>query len=225
MKDLNAVSANRLNKFLECPFKLALYNFEVEGRPTDDKFLKCGLAVHKWIEDIIARDGVGSNGKKNGADWYFDEYEVPEELRGRFNTCVTTATEKLFPKYGKVEAEKVLQMYFENGSMLKVEARADLIDEEGVIWDWKTGKELNKPEYILQGQLYCHVFGSDKCIFISLLTGEEFEIKSPPEGYIRKLLQKYHESVKEGNLPKKSKYDDACIKRCEYYNICLNMEV
>jgi len=217
MKNIHRCSANRLNKFLECPFKLALYNFGIEGRPTDDKYLKCGKAIHAWIEDSIISESPIS------PEDYFYEHEVPDELRERYDTCISTVDSKgIFGWKGEVEAEKTLQMYFEDGGLLEVEARADLIRDNGVIYDWKTGKELNKPEYILQGQLYCHVFGLDKCIFISLLTGDELEIKAPPNATIRKLLNTYKNAVNDGNLPKKAKMDDQCVKWCEYYDICNN---
>jgi len=221
MKNLQRCSANRLNKFLECRFKLALYNFEVEGRQTDDKFLKCGLAVHDWIECVLE-----SKDKALSSEMFFEKYSVPEELRTRFETCCKTFLEK-HEKYnfeGEVEAEKVLQIHFDDGNRIDLETRADLIDTSRVGWDWKTGKTVNKPEYILQGQLYCYAFALEKVIFLSLLSGEELVIKAPPEGYIKKILKEYATAVKSGDLPMKPKFDDSCIRWCEYYDICSQLK-
>jgi len=219
VKNLQRCSANRLNKFLECPFKLALYNFGVEGRPTDDKFLKCGQAIHAWIEESIKCKYPIT------PEDYFCLYEVPEELRDRFDKCVSTVDAKgILGWKGQVEAEKIMQIYFEDGGYIELEARADFINDKDVGYDWKTGKELNKSEYVLQAQLYCYVFALPKVIFISLLTGEELEIKAPPEGYIKKIIKKYMNAVKEGNLPRKAKFDEQCQKWCEYYEICREVE-
>jgi len=191
----------------------------VEGRPTDDKFLKCGQAIHAWIEESIKCKYPLT------PEDYFCLYEVPEELRDRFDKCVSTVDAKgILGWKGQVEAEKIMQIYFEDGGYIELEARADFINDKDVGYDWKTGKELNKSEYVLQMQIYCYAFGLEKAILISLLSGTEMEVKVAPEGYIKKLLYTYHTAVVTGDLPRKKRMDEDCEKWCPYYFICLDCE-
>lgn len=151
---------------------------------------------------------------------YALESEVPEEMMDVFNTCVKNG--EYFNQFvGKGVPEKTIHYKFTTpkGRNVDLEARIDLITDDA-IWDYKTGKHADKPEYKLQGQLYHFATQNYYPVvrFISLQTNEIYEVEHPPKDYIPKLADKYIDAIEENNYP--AKQGNLCEKWCPYYRYC-----
>lgn len=204
------VSANRINSYLQCPLKLS-YRFQ--GYPTgpvEEKFIRNGLAVHNFLEDRV-------KGVIKEPQFYWDEQQVPEEMRSVFDTCIKNA-EQFFDCGGKTEETILKHFVTPKGRKVVLEARIDLQTDD-CIWDYKTGKHVDKDEYRLQAHIYHYAtdFKYDVAKFISLQTNEIMEVKQPPKDYIPKLCDKYIDALEDNNLPKKQ---SRLCDYCEYDAYC-----
>ena len=215
------LSAHRLNMWLQCPYKLYMYLEQYPTGPTDRKYIDNGSAVHQYLEDrmkYIEKD----------PEEYFKEYKVPEEMRPIFNTCIKNS-EQFFKYIGEGIPEKVVHKIFQTpkGRRVDLEARIDLIADD-TIFDYKTGKHVEKPEYKIQGMLYIFALNGyyPKAKFVSLQTNEVYEVSAPPENYIEKLCDKYIDTIESNEFPKKASplcdwcdLKEYCIGKLQYVYI------
>lgn len=215
------LSANRLNLWIQCPQKLYMYLNHYPKGPTDTKYLDNGSAVHKYLEDrmkYIEKD----------PEEYFKEFNVTEEMRPTFVTCIKNS-EQFFKYIGEGIPEKTIHKIFTTpkGRKVDLEARIDLLADD-TIFDYKTGKHVEKPEYKIQGMLY--IFALDgyysKAKFVSLQTNEVYEVGAPPENYIEKLCDRYIDTIENNDFPKKMSplcdwcdYDPYCRGKLQYIYI------
>ena len=181
--------------------------------PTDRKYIDNGSAVHQYLEDrmkYIEKD----------PEEYFKDYKVPEEMRPIFNTCIKNS-EQFFKYIGEGIPEKVVHKIFQTpkGRRVDLEARIDLIADD-TIFDYKTGKHVEKPEYKIQGMLYIFALNGyyPKAKFVSLQTNEVYEVSAPPENYIEKLCDKYIDTIESNEFPKKA---SPLCSYCEHERYCI----
>lgn len=215
------LSAHRLNMWLQCPYKLYMYLEQYPTGPTDRKYIDNGSAVHKYLEDRM------KSIEKNPEE-YFRDFKVPEEMRPIFNTCIKNS-EQFFKYIGEGIPEKIVHKIFQTpkGRRVDLEARIDLIADD-TIFDYKTGKHVEKPEYKIQGMLYIFALNGyyPKAKFVSLQTNEVYEVSAPPENYIEKLCDKYIDTIESNEFPKKASplcsycdLKDYCIGKLQYVYI------
>ena len=206
-------SAHRANMWLECPRKFYCYLNHYPTGPVETKYINTGLAVHDLLEDrvkSIIRDPME----------YAREHNVIDEMMDTFNLCVKNGEQ--FYKYAGIGIpERTIHCKFTTpkGRRVDLEARIDLI-ADNAIWDYKTGKKADKPEYKLQGQLYHFAtqFAYPVAKFISLQTGDIYEVEQPPKDFIPKLADRYIDSIENNDYPAKQSY--LCEKWCPYYRYC-----
>ena len=215
------LSAHRLNMWLQCPYKLYMYLEQYPTGPTDRKYIDNGSAVHKYLEDRM-------KSIEKDPEEYFKDFKVPEEMRPIFNTCIKNS-EQFFKYIGEGIPEKIVHKIFQTpkGRRVDLEARIDLIADD-TIFDYKTGKHVEKPEYKMQGMLYIFALNGyyPKAKFVSLQTNEVYEVSAPPENYIEKLCDKYIDTIESNEFPKKSSplcdwcdLKDYCIGKLQYVYI------
>lgn len=212
-----ALSANKLNIFNSCPFHYYLYATHQDGAIEDTKYITCGQAVHQYMEDK-------NNGCAQSPEYYFDKWEVPEEMRERFNTCIENAEEFLHLK-GTSELTETTMFDTPKGRHINLSSRIDLqcedADVEGanpkLVIDWKTGRTLSKPEYLLQMQVYRFVRNFEyDAMLVSLLTGEKKVISKSPKNYIPNMCDKLIDAVENNEFPRV--YNSVtCPRFCPYY--------
>lgn len=199
------LSANKLNMWLGCPLKLHMYLERYPTGPVDTKYIDLGNAVHHFIE------GRMGNETKDAWD-YFKEEGVLDEFKEDFADCIKTA-EPYLALAGKAIPEKTIHKIFDTpkGRRIDLEARIDLICDD-TIYDWKTSKDIDKPEYRLQGQVY-H-FATDfiypNVKFVKMRDGKILEIPAPPKDYIPKLCDTYCDCLESGDFRRKQ------TRLCEY---------
>lgn len=204
------ISANRLNQWLSCPLKIS-YRFQgYPIGPVEEKYIRQGLAVHNFLEDRV-------KGIIKEPEFYWNEQQVPEEMRDTFNLCIKNA-EQFFDCGGKTEETILKHFTTPKGRKVVLEARIDLQTDKEIV-DYKTGKHVDKDEYRLQGQIYLFSkdFKYETAKFISLQTNEVMIVKQPPKDYIPKLCDKYIDAFEEGNFPRKM---SRLCDYCEYDSYC-----
>ena len=186
--------------------------------PTDRKYLDNGSAVHQYLEDrmkYIEKD----------PQQYFVDFNVPAEMKEVFDKCIKNA-EQFFKYIGEGIPEKTVHKVFTTpkGRRVDLEARIDLL-ADNTIFDYKTGKHVEKPEYKLQGMLYIFALEGyyPKAKFVSLQTNEVYEVGAPPENYIEKLCDRYIDTIENNDFPKKMsplcdwcEYDPYCRGKLQY---------
>lgn len=186
--------------------------------PTDRKYLDNGSAVHQYLEDrmkYIEKD----------PQQYFVDFNVPAEMKEVFDKCIKNA-EQFFKYIGEGIPEKTVHKVFTTpkGRRVDLEARIDLL-ADNTIFDYKTGKHVEKPEYKLQGMLYIFALEGyyPKAKFVSLQTNEVYEVGAPPENYIEKLCDRYIDTIENNEFPKKMsplcdwcEYDPYCRGKLQY---------
>ena len=156
---------------------------------------------------------------------YFIDFNVPMEMKPVFDKCIKNA-EQFFKYIGEGIPERTIHKVFNTpkGRRVNLEARIDLL-ADNTIFDYKTGKHVDKPEYKLQGQIY--IFALDGYYpvakFVSLQTNDVYEVKAPPEDYIPKLCDKYIDTIENNEYPKKMgplcdwcDYKEYCIGKLQY---------
>ena len=150
---------------------------------------------------------------------YAEKHNVPEDMMDTFNICVENAEQ--FYKYAGIGIpEKVIYKDFTTpkGREIRLQARIDLI-ADNAIWDYKTGKKVDKDEYKLQGQIYHYATENYYPIakFISLQTNDVLEVEPPPMEYIPKLCDRYVDELEKGTFPKK---ETRLCDWCSYKEWC-----
>lgn len=214
-KDTYHISANKLNIGNQCPFKLYLYLARHKTGDKDLKYINAGLAVHDYMDDLL-------KGKAMTPFDYVAKRRVPDDTLERAMKSMENGFNFLVNEDGTVKkgkGEETIKKKFTTPKGRKVifEARIDLIDEdEGFIVDYKTGKTINKPEYILQ--MHGYRFVKDYALpakIISLLTNKEIIIEETPLNFIEDECDKYIDMIENRDFPKKPHY---LCRYCEYYN-------
>lgn len=206
------LSANRLNLWQQCPYKLFMYLNHYPTGPKERKYIDNGSAVHKYLEDRMKYI------EKDPSE-YFTEFNVPAEMKPTFDTCIKNS-EQFFKYIGEGIPEKTIHKIFTTpkGRRIDLEARIDLLVDD-TIYDYKTGKHVEKPEYKLQGMLY--IFALDNYYksakFVSLQTNEVYEVNAPPEGYIEKLCDRYVDALEDNEFPKKV---NKLCSYCDFEQYC-----
>lgn len=208
-----AMSANKLNIFLECPRKLYLYLTHQDSGDTDTKYIDAGQAVHAYMEDH-------ANGIDQPIETYLERYNVLEEMYPRVKQCISHAQTYLSLK-GTPELTEYTEFDTPKGRHIKLMSRIDLqCDEKKLVIDWKTGKTIDKPEYRLQMQVYRFVRNFEyDAMLVSLLTGEELVISKSPKDYIPKMCDKYIDCIENNEFEPVP--NPNCSRFCPYYdNYC-----
>lgn len=206
------ISANRLNMFNACPKKLGMYLANYPVGPVEVKYINTGLAVHDLQEDRV-------KGIVKPPEDYMKSRNVPDDMVDTFWTCVETG--KKFYDCGGIPEKTIIKHFVTpKGRKVRLEARLDLIADNS-IWDYKTGKHADKPEYKLQGQVYHFAteFAYEKAKFISLQTGEIYEVPQPPKTYIPALCDRYIDTIESNEFVKKQ--TRLCEQYCDYYRWCM----
>lgn len=212
------MSAHRMNLFLQCPYKLYMYLNQYPTGPTERKYIDNGSAVHQYLEDKMRY-------KEKSPNDYFVEFNVPMDMKPIFDTCIKNA-EQFFKYIGEGIPERVVHKVFQTpkGRRVDLEARIDLLADD-TIFDYKTGKHVDKPEYKLQGMIYIFALNGyyPKAKFVSLQTNDVYEVSAPPENYIEKLCDKYIDTIEENEYPKKASplcdwcsYKEYCTGKLQY---------
>ena len=206
------MSAHRMNLFLQCPYKLYMYLNQYPTGPIERKYIDNGSAVHQYLEDRMKYIEKSPND-------YFVEFNVPMDMKPIFDTCIKNA-EQFFKYIGEGIPERVVHKVFQTpkGRRVDLEARIDLLADE-TIFDYKTGKHVEKPEYKLQGMIYIFALNGyyPKAKFVSLQTNDVYEVSAPPENYIEKLCDKYIDAIEENEYPKKA---SPLCDWCDYKEYC-----
>lgn len=214
-KEKYHISANKLNMGRQCPFKLYLYLARHKTGDKDLKYINAGLAVHDFMDDLL-------KGKDMPMFDYIAKRRVPDETLERAMTSMENGYKFLVKEDGNIKkgkGEETIKKKFTTpkGRKVTFEARIDLIDEEdGFIVDYKTGKTINKPEYVLQ--MHGYRFAKDYIYpakIISLLTNKELIIEETPLNFIEDACDEYIDMIENRDFPRKPHY---LCKYCEYYN-------
>ena len=209
------LSANKLNICNDCPFKLYLYLTHQPNGDVDTTYIDAGNAVHNYMEDHLSGGG-------EDAEYYMDKYNVKEEMYERVNTCVKTGEQYLSLK-GSPELTEFTEFTTPKGRKIKLQSRIDFLAEnatfdglkEKTIIDWKTGREVDKDEYRLQGHVYKFVHPDYDVAFVSLLSGKTLTLKKSPKNYIPNMCDKYVDTIENSNFKRNIK--PTCSRFCPYY--------
>lgn len=209
------ISANKLNIFSSCPYKLYLYLSHQPNGDIDTTYIDAGNAVHNYMEDHL--NGVGED-----SDFYKEKYSVKEEMNARVDTCIKTGQQYLSLK-GQPELTEYTEFETPKGRKIKLQSRIDFLAEnakfeglkEKVIIDWKTGKSVDKDEYRLQGHVYKFVHPDYDVAFISLLSGDTLTLKRSPKNYIPNMCDRYVDCIEKNEF--KRNMTPLCNRFCPYY--------
>ena len=213
------ISANRLYIFMSCPKKLILYLTHQDDGDTDTKYIDAGQAIHDYMEHHFNGDDVP-------IEDLIEKHGVIDEMVPRVMTCVEHA-EKYLSLKGTPEMAEEKVFTTPKGRTVNMVYRIDLqcedadIDGVGkkVVIDWKSGKDVNKPEYILQMQVYRFVrdFKYD-ALLVSLLTGATLPVTKSAEDYIPKLCDRYIDAIESLEFDANPQY---LCRYCPYHdNFC-----
>lgn len=210
------VSANKLNIFSDCPMKLYYYLSHQPNGDVDTTYIDAGNAVHKYMEDHLSNEG------EDDIDYYMEKFGVKEEMRDRVNTCIKTG-EKYLSLKGSPELTEFTEFTTPKGRKIKLQSRIDFLAEnatfeglkEKTIIDWKTGREVDKDEYRLQGHVYKYVHPDYDVAFVSLLSGKILTLKRSPKDYIPKLCDRYVDAIENNKFERNMK--PTCSRFCPYY--------
>lgn len=209
------LSANKLNIFSSCPYKLYLYLSHQPNGDVDTTYIDAGNAVHNYMEDHL-------NGKGEDAEYYMDKYDVKSEMNDRVNQCIEHGQKYLSLK-GTPELTEYTEFKTPKGRDIKLQSRIDFLAEnanfeglkEKVIIDWKTGKSVDKDEYRLQGHVYKFVHPDYDVAFVSLLSEDLMTLKRSPKNYIPNLCDKYVDCIENSDF--KRCVTPLCSRFCPYY--------
>ena len=209
------LSANKLNIFNTCSYKLYLYLSHQPNGDVDTTYIDAGNAVHNYMEDHL-------NGEGEDIEFYKEKYGVKEEMNERVNTCIETGQQYLSLK-GSPEITEYTEFDTPKGRKIKLQSRIDFLAEdakfeglkEKVIIDWKTGKSVDKDEYRLQGHVYKFVHPDYDVAFVSLLSGDTLTLKKSPKNYIPNMCDKYVDCIEKSDF--KRNVTPLCSRFCPYY--------
>lgn len=211
-----AISAHKLNLFLSCPRHLCYYLCHQEEGETDTKYIDAGQAVHDWMEQHFRGNDVS-------IEEMMEKHGVIDEMRPRVEACVKNAE-----PYRKLKGEPELaeEKIFTTpkGRTVKLVYRIDLQCEDAdikgaspkLVIDWKTGKTVNKQEYLLQMQVYrfARDFEYD-AMLVSLYSGETLIVNKSPKNYIPSLCDRYIDRIESLDFVRKPDY--TCDRFCPYF--------
>lgn len=229
------LSAHKLNLQKECPFKCFLYLMRYPGTETDNSYAVTGSAVHDFAEEI-------TKGCAQDPSFYLGKWKVPQttpdgiDLHNRFYTCVenvkrlatmpgaipeqTEYTEFTTPKGRKVRLETRIDLQCENSNMPEAKGK--------VVWDYKTGSNVNKDEYILQAKAYQFAKYMKtgevyKACFISLLDPTKyFVLDKFNVEYIPKVCDEYIDALYMHEFDRHPSY---LCRWCPYHDLYCAKEV
>lgn len=209
------ISANKLNIFLGCKYKLYLYLSHQPNGDVDTTYIDAGNAVHNYMEDHLNGCGLDISD-------YIEKYNVKDSMYDRVNTCVETGQQYLSLK-GEPERTEFTEFTTPKGRKIKLQSRIDFLAEnakfdglkEKVIIDWKTGKSVDKDEYRLQGHVYKFVHPDHDVAFVSLLSGDVMTLKKSPKNYIPNMCDKYVDCIESSDF--KRNVTPLCSRFCPYY--------
>lgn len=191
---ITAWSISRLFDFESCPHRLYLRYIakaEMPEFPADHPLTR-GLRIHKEVEQYIngASDEFPSSGKK-----LQDEIEFCKEQYQAGSASVEE-------QWGFDEDWNVTGWWDDNVWLrVATDCYVSIGADEGVIYDWKTGKSFgNEVKYTQQGQLYaCGAFMRDsglECVSVNFgfLDDGKLRVKHYERGpKINKLISKFTE--------------------------------
>lgn len=211
------ISANRLSILQECPYKLYLYLSHQDTGPVDTTYINAGNAVHLYMEDRL-------NGIENEPQYYKDKFNVDESMYERVDTCIENG-QKYIGLKGDTELTEFKEFTTPKGREIKLQSRIDFqtseYEHEGklkdLVIDWKTGKSINRPNYIIQMHVYKYAKDhKSDAMLVSLLTGEELVLSNSPKSYIPKLCDKYVDAIESNDFERKE--SPLCERFCQYYD-------
>ena len=220
-KETYKVSANRLNKFIACKYKLYLYLMDAPTTEHDTRYIDAGLAAHAYLEKALKNRTLVWPSEEE-YDTMFREFNVTDpEMKARVKTSIQSGIAFLMiVDIDNAEAEKIILKEFvtPKGRNVTIDARLDLLisGENGLIVDYKTGMNVNKPEYSLQMQVYRFVTDfAYKAMCISLLSKEQSIVDKSNENFIPMLCDKYIDAIEGNDFERTEGY---MCRFCEYYN-------
>lgn len=211
------ISANKLNIFSACPYKLYLYLSHQPNGDVDTTYIDAGNAVHNYMEDLL-----GESSEAKDIEEYKEKYSVKPEMYDRVDTCVKNG-QKYVSLKGVPEMTEFTEFETPKGRKIKLQSRIDFLAEnakfdglkEKVIIDWKTGKSVDKDEYRLQGHVYKFVHPDYDVAFVSLLSDDLLTLKKSPKNYIPNLCDKYVDCIENSDF--KRCMTPMCSRFCPYY--------
>lgn len=218
LRETYKISAHRLNMFTSCRYKLYLYLLGIVPSERDTTYINAGLAVHYYLEKacICTDYSPPTEGRLQNL---FEDFNITKpEMQDRVRKCIPKGLAILnaFPAYRKRPEEIILKAFdTPKGRHVTIDARLDLIVEGKHIIDYKTGMQVNKPEYTLQMHVYRFVTDfvmPASCI--SLLSGERLTVDSGNPDYIPMLCDKYIDVIESNDF---ERADDNTCRFCEYY--------
>lgn len=223
-----SLSAHTINMAMNCTFKYYLYKNGKSCPIEETKYISCGQAVHRYMEDLATND-IKERMHYLNADYVTEgmrewnekeSYIVPSEMYDRFDTCVENGTNWYSGRLFDIEVPFEKNIITPKGRKVLLRGRIDAQDEEEVI-DWKTGSRVrNNQEYIRQAHVYDYATDFKKKVkFISLLTGETLEIKHS-KGYVPALCDEVIDKITDLPMRKVDRSSDfICNNFCENYRI------
>lgn len=212
-----SISAHRLNLFQSCPRQLCYYLCHEDEGEVDTKYIDAGQAVHEWMEMHFRGDDVGINDM-------IAKHGVIDEMVPRVMQCVENA-EPYRKLIGEPELSEEKVFVTPKGRTVKLIYRIDLQCEDAdvpgaspkLVIDWKTGKSVNKPEYLLQMQVYrfARDFQYD-AMLVSLYSGDTLIVNKSAKSYIPNMCDKYIDCIEGLDFERHPNY--TCDRFCPYYD-------
>ncbi len=220
------LSASSISDFLACSqrYKFRIFDSSLADRTSGDTSQSIGSAVHKIIEKA----------------WKKYDKKLVSEVLTEFNISKDSAKEKVniclnnfYSTISPMLSQKDLREYsfkIKYSSDIYIVGRVDLITEDGIVFDWKTGFEIpetinNNIQFILYHWAYKKLYNKlPKDVYYVSLTKNKLVRFSVDKFYYTELIDniipKISTSVKESNFYKEGIFKGICGK-CAFQKVCI----
>lgn len=212
-----AISANKINMGLQCPFKLALYLMHIEPKEVDYSNTATGSAVHAFME------AMGNH--TTHRDKYYIEgmYEkdpkrrqvVPASHIDKMKLCMANG-KKWYGTLDYVSEQSFkVPLVTPKGRNVLLNGRIDA-QTETELYDWKTSKSVKTDDYRRAAAIYDYATGfQKKIIYKSLFNGDEYQFPHASHDYVPALCDQYIDRLLAFDFPRKRQF---LCKYCDYHD-------
>jgi hypothetical protein len=218
------ISASLIKDYVSCPKKAFYRLYEPESGIYDSGF-RIGMVVHELIEKYW----------KSSSDMASHMKEIMDKHGIRYNSNAATAVGK------NIKAFSVFREYLDDGDIIEqsfyypmddvtIVGKMDRITKDGIIFDWKTGKNppeslYRDPQFILYYLSYKKLYGKvPKAVYYASLANKQLYMFKPDEFVIRdfeqNLLPDIIKQIKERHFPAYGLYGYKVCNKCPFVDAC-----
>jgi len=223
MKDVKNIrlSASLIRDYIVCP-KRAYYRLYEPEQAISDASTNVGIIVHKLIEEYWAN----SNTMASHVSELLEKNNLKEK-RDEVIECIVNFERFRRYLYPNDIIEKFFSLPYDNTLIV---GKMDRITEDGIIFDWKTGKYppyslTRDPQFILYYLAYKKMFGKKpRAIYYASLAKGTLTMFKPDEKIVwdfeQILLPTVLRQLRGKVFPRYGLYNYKTCNNCSYYNHC-----